>query len=324
MTLSIDVLPAPFGPIMARISPLRMSNETPATALTPPKASDTFSTASSTLPATMSCSLGALIPRLRAYGDATRAAGLLCSLSHGERERTEVAARSCCFLHRRHRHRLHVADFDAGGEHALAAVLERHLGGNVGLARTAIERRDQRRITLGDETTAHLLGARDFAVVGIELLMQDEKASNLRPRHGLLLRQRTVHLLHMFGEHVVDPRMRRQLLIGAIDDIVALGPVSDRGEVDVQHRANAVALVAVDHGLADIGIELELVLDVFRRKQRAVVEAPDVLGPIDDLEMAGLGIDEAGIAGVHPSVGSLGLRSLLRVLVVAQEHAGRL
>src|SRR5215468_1245741 len=327
MMLSIEVLPAPFGPIMARISPLRISNETPATALTPPKASDTFSTASSTLPTAISCSLGALMPRPRACDDAPRAAGSPCCLPHGENERIAIAARSCrsCrFLHRRRRHSPRVADFDASGEHALAAVLERYLGGNVGLARAVVERRDQRRITFRDETTAHLLGARDFAVVGIEFLMQNEKASNLRPRHGLLLRQRAVHLLHMFGEHVVDLRMRRQLLIGAIDDIVALGPVSDRSEVDVQHRANAVALVAVDHGLADIGIELELVLDVFRREQRAVVEAPDVLGPIDDLEMAGLGIDEAGIAGVHPSVGSLGLRSLLRVLVVTQEHAGRL
>src|SRR5262245_40557709 len=121
MTLSIEVLPAPFGPIMARISPLRMSNETPATALTPPKASDTFSTASSTLPATMFCSLGALMSRLRECHDAARATGSLWPLSRRERARTEVAARSCRFLHRRHRHRLHVADFDAGGEHALAA-----------------------------------------------------------------------------------------------------------------------------------------------------------------------------------------------------------
>src|SRR6266576_6338971 len=128
----------------------------------------------------------------------------------------------------------------------------------------------------------------------------------------------------MLREHVVDPWMSRQLLIGAIDDVVALGPVSDRGEVDVQHGADEVALVAVDHGLADVGIELELVLDVFRREQRTVVEAPDVLGPVDDLEMAGLGIDEAGIAGMYPSVGSLGLRRLLRILVVAREYAGRL
>src|SRR5262249_49226126 len=259
MTLSIDVLPAPFGPIMARISPLRMSNETPATALTPPKASDTFSTASSTLPATMSCSLGALMPRLRECDGAARASGSLCSFSHGGRERTEVAARSCCFLHRRHRHRLHVADFDAGGEHALAAVLERHLGGNVGLARPAVERCDQRRITLGDETAADLLRARDLAVVGVEFFMQNEKTPNLRPGHGLLLRQRAVPLLHMLREHLVDSGMPGQLLVGAIDDIVALGPVSDRGEVDVQHGADAVALVAVDDGFADVGIELELV-----------------------------------------------------------------
>src|SRR5215468_5865581 len=135
MMLSSEVLPAPFGPIMARISPLRISNETPATALTPPKASDTSSTASSTLPAAISCSLGALMPRLR--NDAPRAAGSPCCLSQGENERIAIAARSCrsCrLLHRRHRHRLHVADFDASGEHALAAVLERYLGGNVGLA----------------------------------------------------------------------------------------------------------------------------------------------------------------------------------------------
>src|SRR5215467_2452253 len=209
MMLSSEVLPAPFGPIMARISPLRISNETPATALTPPKASDTSSTASSTLPAAISCSLGALMPQLR---DAPRAVGSPCCLSHGENERIAIAARSCrsCrLLHRRHRHRVHVADFDASGEHALATVLERYLGGNVGLARAVVERRDQRRITFRDETTAHLLGARDFAVVGIEFLMQNEKASNLRPRHCLLLRQRAVHLLHMLREHVVDPRMRR-------------------------------------------------------------------------------------------------------------------
>ena len=46
MTFSIDVLPAPFGPMMARISPLRMLNETSEIARTPPKASETFSTSS--------------------------------------------------------------------------------------------------------------------------------------------------------------------------------------------------------------------------------------------------------------------------------------
>ena len=46
MTFSIEVLPAPFGPMIARISPLRMSNETSAIALTPPNDSETFSSES--------------------------------------------------------------------------------------------------------------------------------------------------------------------------------------------------------------------------------------------------------------------------------------
>ena len=76
MTLSIEVLPAPFGPMMARISPLRMSNETSLIALTPPNASDTFSTESSTSPAAMSCPLGALMQQpCRRGAAAARAEG---------------------------------------------------------------------------------------------------------------------------------------------------------------------------------------------------------------------------------------------------------
>ena len=37
MTLSIEDLPAPFGPMMARISPSRMSKEMSVIAFTPPK-----------------------------------------------------------------------------------------------------------------------------------------------------------------------------------------------------------------------------------------------------------------------------------------------
>src|SRR5258708_12399926 len=124
-----EVLHARFGPIMARISPLRISNETPATALTPPKTSDTSSTASSTLPAAISCSLGALMPRLRVCDDATRAAGSPCRLSHGENERIAIAAPSCpsCrFLHRSHRPRAHVPHFDAPAHPALPPVPQLH------------------------------------------------------------------------------------------------------------------------------------------------------------------------------------------------------
>ena len=52
MQLSIDDLPAPLGPMMARISPLRMSNDTSVSAFTPPKARLMSSTLSSTSPMT--------------------------------------------------------------------------------------------------------------------------------------------------------------------------------------------------------------------------------------------------------------------------------
>src|SRR6185436_15242982 len=61
MTLSIEVLPAPFGPMMARISPLRISNETSVIAFTPPKASETFSTERIASPAAISLPVGDLM-----------------------------------------------------------------------------------------------------------------------------------------------------------------------------------------------------------------------------------------------------------------------
>src|SRR5258708_1356092 len=73
MTLSIEVLPAPFGPMMARISPLRISKETSTSARTPPNANDTRSTESSPSPAATSRAEGALmLPLHGSHGRATR------------------------------------------------------------------------------------------------------------------------------------------------------------------------------------------------------------------------------------------------------------
>src|ERR1700687_2897072 len=68
MTLSMEVLPAPFGPMMARISPLRISKETSTRARTPPNANDTRSTESSTSPAATTGAEGALISGLLHHG----------------------------------------------------------------------------------------------------------------------------------------------------------------------------------------------------------------------------------------------------------------
>ena len=48
MQFSIEVLPAPLGPMIALTSPLRISKDTSEIAFTPPKRKLTFSTASST------------------------------------------------------------------------------------------------------------------------------------------------------------------------------------------------------------------------------------------------------------------------------------
>ena len=99
-------------------------------------------------------------------------------------------------------------------------------------------------------------------------------------------------------------------------------PTAPRSMLNIAH--DEVMPVAVHHRFADVGIEFELVLDVFRREQRAVVETADILGAVDDLEMAGLGIDEAGVAGLDVAVGGHDLGGLGLVLEITHEHARRL
>ena len=48
--------------------------------------------------------------------------------------------------------------------------------------------------------------------------------------------------------------------------------------------------------------ELQPVLEIFRREQCAVLKASDVLGTVDDLQMPGLLVKEAGVAGLHISI----------------------
>jgi hypothetical protein len=59
--------------------------------------------------------------------------------------------------------------------------------------------------------------------------------------------------------------------------------------------------VTEGHRLLDVGEELELVLDVFRRVERSGRQLADILGPVDDLQVA-LGIEDARVAGHHPAV----------------------
>src|SRR5215217_1242813 len=128
MQFSIEVLPAPFGPMMARISLLRMPKDTSVSAFTPPKPSDTFSTASSTSPLARSGPSGALT----SPSPPLEGGGLM------------GAPPSRRLLQRRRfdRIKLHVPHLHPRGDDALATILKRDLGDDVGLARSVVERLD--------------------------------------------------------------------------------------------------------------------------------------------------------------------------------------
>src|ERR1700680_1775105 len=106
----------------------------------------------------------------------------------GSSPRMTGAHRSCGLLQNaRHGRGAHVADFLECIKDSLPSVLERHLGRNVRLACTGIERGDQRSVAFGNEAPAHFLGAGDLAVVGVELLVQNQEPADLRANHGLLV-----------------------------------------------------------------------------------------------------------------------------------------
>src|SRR3546814_13236875 len=95
-----------------------------------------------------------------------------------------------------------------------SAVLEGDLGFDVGRGGAGIERVDQRQVALGDDPAAHLAGAGQLTVIGVELLVQHEDAAHLAARE-----------LRVAGEVAVNPR---DLALAAPGDTRKLGNASDR------------------------------------------------------------------------------------------------
>ena len=213
------------------------------------------------------------------------------------------------------------ADLQIGADDRGAAILERHLRLDRHRRAVGIQRRDQRAIAFGDGAPAHLARAGQLAIIGIQLLVQDQEASDLRTGQRRVLRQVAIHRGDVAGDQLIHLVAAGEVGIAGIGDAAPLGPVADRIEIDVDEAGGEIAPVAERDRLLDIGEELELVLQIFRREQRAVVQPADILGPIDDAQMAALG-EHARIAGVHPAVRRLGRRRRLGILVIADEHAG--
>ena len=128
-----------------------------------------------------------------------------------------------------------------------------------------------------------------------------------------------VDLFHAFADEPVDFRLLRQIGIAGVGQATALGPVAHRSDVDVDERAYHVAAVAEHHGFLDVRKELELVLDVVRREHRAVGELADILGAVDDLELAA-GIEQSRVAGMEVAFGVDRFRRRIGPLVVFLEQ----
>src|SRR5450755_1998513 len=305
MQLSIELLPAPFGPMMARISCSRTSKLMSLSALTPPKRRLMLRTSRITSP--IGRALMAAMPSRRASHSSADAAGLSCGLpNHGECR--------------------HVDDLQGGSHPAAAAVLELDLDVDELLGLAAVQRLHQHLIPLGNEAAADLARAGQLAVVGVELLVQDEEAADLAAGELFVGGEVGVDLGDAIADQLAHLGLLRKLGVAAIRQVALLGPVADSFEVDVDEGANLFALVAEGHGFLDEGAELELVLDVFRREQGAVAgaaeEPPDVLRAVDDLDVPGR-VDEAGVTRVIPTVEREDLRGGLRILVVLLQQPGR-
>src|ERR1700687_1945204 len=156
MTLSIELLPAPLGPMMARISCSRTSKLTSVSACTPPKASDTPSTARITAPPwrPADSAMRALASFKSMAGSSS---GLGCFRSIGR-----------CRL-----------DHELGAHRAHAPILEAHLRFEPALVGAGIKRFHDGGVFLGDVAAAHLARARELSIVGVELLVQDHETLNL-------------------------------------------------------------------------------------------------------------------------------------------------
>ena len=207
----------------------------------------------------------------------------------------------------------HVLDPDLRLDDRLPAVLVGDGRGQVHLVPAGVERVDDRRVFLGDETPPYLAGACHLGVVGFQVLVQEKEAPDLRG-----VGKRLIPLPDLLCDEFPHLGLLGQVHVARVGQPPPLGPVAHRVEVDGDHGGHEVTLMAEGDGLADERAVLELVLEELRREGRAVGEGAHVLGAVDDHEMA-TRIDEAGVPGVEPAVGVDDLAGRLLVLEVALE-----
>src|SRR6266571_1357915 len=241
MTFSSDVLPAPLGPMMARISPVLISTLTSLSACTAPKARAIC----------CACSKGAF-PSLGAGCNCRSVTSATAVSSLGDCYR--------CFWS-------HVTNQQFCFERAAPSVLKDHLGLDRHTVISAIQGLDERRILLRHKATPDFPGTGQLAIIRVELFMEDEEATDLGPRHLWIVRQTGIHARNFPLDEIVDLWSRGKISIARVSQATALGPVAHRPEVDVDKGPDKGPLLAIYHSFFDERTKFELVLKIARGKQ---------------------------------------------------------
>src|SRR6266581_2843685 len=105
-------------------------------------------------------------------------------------------------------------------------------------------------------------GREGLLVVGVELLVQDQEAVDLRVGDLRLPGDVGVHFFHAFAHQLVDLVARGEVGVPGVGQVAPLGPVADGIHVDVEEGAHHAAAVAEADRFLDGGEKLELVLEV--------------------------------------------------------------
>ena len=196
-TFSIELLPAPLGPMMARTSLLRTSKETSESALHAAEGE-----------------------RDVAHLE-QRIAHQAALFSRGRRRRSS------------HRRILRSAENSAGPP---VLVPDLRLDVHRFLRRCTAPRPASAYFS-PMKPPAHLARARELAVVGVELLVQDQEAVDLGTGELRLAREVGVHLLDAAGHELVHRVALREIGIAAVGEVALLGPVADTASMSILTNA---------------------------------------------------------------------------------------
>ena len=102
-------------------------------------------------------------------------------------------------------------------------------------------------------------GAGQLAIIGIQLLVQDQKAADLGAGERHILGEVIIHLGDLAGDQLIYFATACQVGIVGESDTAFLGPIADRIEVDVDEAGDEIVPIAERDRLFDVGEELELV-----------------------------------------------------------------